>query len=78
MRFHRFAGTVYFQLRCTCNGSNTDGITVDEFMQGIFTECMRCAVTNINDTKKKPRIRINTVLTGGASKASRYFRSLIG
>ena len=71
MRFHRFDGTGYFQFRCTRKGSNTDGITVDEFMQGSFTEYMRCAVTAVDNTKKKPRIRINAVLTGGASKASK-------
>lgn len=71
MRFHRFDGTGYFQFRCTRKGSNTDGITVDEFMQGSFTEYMRCAVTAVDNTKKKPRIRINAVLTGGATKASK-------
>ena len=71
MRFHRFDGTGYFQFRCTRKGSNTDGMTVDEFMQGSFTEYMRCAVTAVDNTKKKPRIRINAVLTGGASKASK-------
>ncbi len=74
MRFHRFDGTGYFQFRCTRKGSNTDGITVDEFMQGSFTEYMRCSVTNVDDTKKKPRIRINAVLCGGASKASKVFQ----
>ena len=38
MRFNRFDGTGYFQFRCTRKGSYTDGITVDEFMQGNFTE----------------------------------------
>ena len=74
MRFHRFDGTGYFQFRCTRKGSNTDCMTVDEFMQGNFTEYMRCAVTNVHDKKKKPRIRINAVLTGGASKASKVFQ----
>ena len=74
MRFHRFDGTGYFQFRCTRKGSNTDGITVDEFMQGSFTEYMRCAVTAVDNTKKKPRIRINAVLTGGATKASKVFQ----
>ena len=40
-------------------------------MQGSFTEYMRCAVTAVDNTKKKPRIRINAVLTGGATKASK-------
>ena len=40
-------------------------------MQGSFTEYMRCAVIALDNTKKKPRIRINAVLTGGATKASK-------
>ena len=74
MRFHRFDGTGYFQFRCTRKGSNTDGITVDESMQGSFTEYMRCAATNVDDMTKKHRIRINAVLSGGASKASKVFQ----
>ena len=74
MRFHPFDGTGYFQFRCTRKGSNTDGISVDEFMGAKFTEYMRCAVTSVNDSKKKPRIRINAVLTGGVTKASKVFQ----
>lgn len=62
MRVHRFDGTGYFQLRCTRKGSFTAGITVDYFMQGSFAECMRCVVSNVDDRKKKPHIRINAVL----------------
>ena len=74
MRFHRFDGTGYFQFRCRRKGSNTDGITADEFMRGSFKDYMRCAVTAVDNAKKKPRIRINAVLTGGASKASKVFQ----
>ena len=42
-------------------------------MEARFTEYMRCAVTSFDDSKKKPRIRINAVLTGGATKASKVF-----
>ena len=73
MRFHPFDGTGYLQFRCTRKGSNTDGISVDDFMGAKFTEYMRCAVTSVDDSKKKPRIRINAVLTGGATKASKVF-----
>ena len=73
MRFHPFDGTGYFQFRCTRKGSNTDGISVDESMGAKFTENQRCANTSIDDNKKKPRIRINSVLTGGPSKASKVF-----
>ena len=74
MRFHRFDGTGYFQFRCTRKGSKTVGITVDEFMQGSFTEYMRCAVTNVDDREKKHHMRIYAVLSGGASKASKVFQ----
>ena len=50
-----------------------DGISVDEFMGAKFTENQRCIVTSIYDSKKKARIRINSVLTGGRSKASKVF-----
>ena len=73
MRFHPFDGTGYFQFRCTRKGSSTDGISVDDLMGSKFTEYMRCAVTSVDDSKKKPRIRINAVLTGGATKASKVF-----
>ena len=73
MRFHRFDGTGYFQFRCTRKGSNTDGISVAEFMKASFTENNRCAVISIDETKKKPRIRISAVLTGGVTKASKVF-----
>jgi IS605 OrfB family transposase len=73
MRFHPFDGTGYFQFRCTRKGSNTDGITVDEFMEASFTEYMRFAVQQIDTSKRKPRIRVSAVLTGGATKASKVF-----
>ena len=74
MRFHRFDGTGYFQFRCTRKGSNTDGISVDEFMDGKFTEYMRFCVQSLDTTKSKPRIRVKSVLTGGKSKASKVFQ----
>ena len=43
-------------------------------MQGSFTEYIRCAVTNVDDTEKKHHMRINAVLSGGASKASKVFQ----
>ena len=33
-----------------------------------------CAVQSVDNSKKKPRIRINAVLTGGKTKASRVFQ----
>ena len=43
-------------------------------MKGHFQDYMRCGVSNVDYTKKKPRIRIKAVLTGGASKASKVFQ----
>ena len=75
MRFHPFDGTGYFQFRCRSKDRTVkvDGISVDDFMSGNFQEYMRCAVTKLDDSRKKPRLRINAVLTGGASKASKIF-----
>ena len=76
MRFHSFDGTGYFQFRCRSKDRSikVDGITVENFMTANFQEYMRCRVTSVDDTKKKPRLRINAVLSGGVTKASKVFQ----
>ena len=76
LQFHRFDGTGYFAFRCRLKASsvNVDGISVDDFMSKQFVDYMRCAVQSVDESKKKPRIRINAVLTGGATKASKVFQ----
>jgi len=73
MRFHPFDGTGYFQFRCGRRDSNKDGITVDEFTTASFRGFMGFAVQGIDNSKKKPRIRVKAVLTGGATKANKVF-----
>jgi len=73
MRFHPFDGTGYFQFRCGRRDSNKDGITVDEFTTASFRGFMGFAVQGIDNSKKKPRIRVKAVLTGGAKKANKVF-----
>lgn len=72
-RFHPFDGTGYLQFRCNRKGSNTDGVTVDEFLNADFDGYMRFAVQGTDNSKKKPRIRVKAVLTGGATKANKVF-----
>jgi len=74
LQFHRFDGTGYFQFRCNPKGVSTDGISVDAFMSANFDGYMRCAVQSVDNSKKKPRIRINAVLAGGRTKASKVFQ----
>ena len=73
MRCHPFDGTGCLQFKFTLKGSKTDGISLDDFMEARFTEYMRCAVTCVDDSKKKPRIRIHAVLTVGATKSSKVY-----
>lgn len=74
LQFHRFDGTGYFQFRCNPKGVVTDGISVGDFMSANFDGYMRCAVQSVDNSKKKPRIRINAVLTGNKTKASKVFQ----
>ena len=75
-KFHRFDGTGYFAFRCRLKASSVkvDGISVKDFMSQNFMDYMRCSVQSIDKDKKKPRIRINAVLTGGVTKASKVFQ----
>ena len=75
-KFHRFDGTGYFAFRCRSKDTsvNVDGISVEDFMSQGFVDYMRCAVMSVDESKKKPRIRINAVLTGGRTKASKVFQ----
>ena len=71
LKFHRFDGTGYFQFRCNPKGTSIDGISVDDFMSANFESYIRCAVQSLDNSKKKPRIRIKAVLSGGKTKASK-------
>ena len=73
LQFHRFDGTGYFAFRCKVKDKNVkvDGISVKDFMTKSFESYLRCAVQGVDESKKKPRIRINAVLTGGRTKASK-------
>ena len=73
LQFHRFDGTGYFAFRCKIKDKNVkvDGISVKDFMTKSFESYLRCAVQGVDESKKKPRIRINAVLTGGRTKASK-------
>ena len=73
LRFRPFDGTGYFQFRCGRRDSNTDGITVEELLSADFDGYMRFAVQRIATSKRKPRIRVSAVLTGGAKKANKVF-----
>jgi IS605 OrfB family transposase len=76
LRFHRFDGTGYFAFRCRSKavGVNVDGISVEDFMSKQFIDYLRCAVQSVDESRKKPRIRINAVLTGGRTTASKVFQ----
>jgi IS605 OrfB family transposase len=75
MRFHPFDGTGYFQFRCKSKDRTVtvDGVSVEDFMSANFVEHRRCAVTKVDNTRKKPKLRINAVLAGGSNQASRIF-----
>lgn len=71
LKFHRFDGTGYYHFRCRRRGAKVDGISVEDFMSRNFIANPRCAVQSIDNRKKKPRIRIDAVLVGGITKASK-------
>ena len=76
MRFHPFDGTGYFQFRCNYIGTARDGIAVDDFLTANFEANPRFHIENIDRKKSKTRIRVNAVLTGGATETSKVFHQL--
>ena len=64
------AATSNFDTEKKDKSVKVDGISVNEFMHANFQEYLCFTVLNADESKKKPRLRISTKLTGGASKAS--------
>ena len=83
-KIHKFDGTGYYAIRFSRPNAKVDGISVEDLMKGNFKSNPRLKVLRTDTSRKKPRIRVSCVMTGGRTKAEQvahefdwiYHRSL--